>query len=348
MLPHSRPWIEDADLRAVAAVLRGEMLAQGGETARFEAELGAWLGAPSPGVAVSSGAAALCLALRALEVGQGAEVILPTYVCGSVRDAVHTAGAVAILADVGEQGLLTAASVAPRVTRRTAAIVVPHLFGARADVAALRTFGVPLVEDCAQALDWPGRWPLAGDAAVVSFHPTKCLTTGEGGLAVAADPACTARMRTLRDTGAPARVLAPLSDLAAALGRSQLARFERALARRRWIAETYRTALGPAATRLLRRTPWERTMHFRFVLSAAEGFEASARAFAADGICVRRGVDVLLHRLEGRADREFPVASELFETLISVPLYPALDDAEVAGCAGALTRWVEAYQSTTM
>jgi len=340
MIPHSRPWIADADVQVVTAILRSEMIGQGATTERFESALSHWLGLPTPGVAVSSGSAALQLALLGLGVASGDEVILPTYVCRSVSDAVRAAGGTPVLADVGPQGLLTASDVAPLIGLRTKAVIVPHLFGAFADVASFREFGVPIVEDCAQAVDRPERWTLCGDVAVFSFHPTKCLTTGEGGLAVSLDGPLNARMRAIRDGRLASRaLLAPMSDLAAALGLTQLGRYDHALARRRAIAREYRTALGDDAPLHLRRTPWDRTMHFRFVFTAPEGFEHAAAVFAARGVVVRRAVDTLLHRLDGRSDRMFPVATEMFETTVSVPIYPALTDEEVARVAGALAAW---------
>ncbi len=303
MIPHSRPWIDGADLEAVASALRSGMVAQGRATDAFERAMSGWLGMERPGVAVASGAAALQLALVALGVRAGDEVILPTYVCRSVHDAVCTTGATPVLADVGPEWLLTPSNVRPLVRSSTRAIIVPHLYGAFAEVAPLRELGVPVIEDCAQALDRPERWKVAGDVAVFSFHPTKCLTTGEGGLAVARDPVLNERLHRVREDDAR-RVLAPLSDLASSLGLSQLARLDATLARRRQIAATYRQALGDTAVELLRRTPWNRTMHFRFVLTAAGGFEAAAAAFAARGVTVRRGVDALLHRQAGLSDSD--------------------------------------------
>lgn len=337
MIPHSRPWITGADTAAVESVLQGEMLAQGDTSARFEDAFSRWLGLPAPGVGVASGVSALHLALLALNIHGGDEVVLPTYVCRSVLDAVRATGATPVLADASDHFVLTPSRIEPRLTARTRAIVVPHLYGIFADVPAFRGFGLPLVEDCAQAVDRPGRWSMAGDIGVFSFHPTKCLTTGEGGLAVSRDPALNRRLRLLRDGGAGARrVFAPLSDLAAALGMSQLARLDEALDRRRQIAAVYRQALGEGGDRLLRRTPRDRTMHFRFVLSHPDGFDEAACAFAREGVIVRRGVDELLHRVLGLPDREFPAAVELFETTVSIPIYPALDATEVAICAGAL------------
>jgi dTDP-4-amino-4,6-dideoxygalactose transaminase len=338
MIPHSRPWISAADTDAVASVMRSDMIAQGATTATFEASLSRWLDLPHPGVAAGSGAAALHLALLAIGVGAGSDVVLPTYVCRSVLDVVLSTGARAVLADIGEEFVITPSNVAPLVSARTHALIVPHIYGIFADVAAFRAFGVPIIEDCAQALVRAESCRVTGDIGIFSFHPTKCLTTGEGGLAVALDPELNDRLRSARDGGRRTRaVFAPLSNVAAALGLSQLARYDDALARRRGIAEQYRLAMGGAASSLLRRTPWDRTMHFRFPISYPGGFEAAEEPFARDGVVVRRGVDELIHRLVGRPDQAFPVATHLFDTTVSVPIYPALSEDEVLACARALT-----------
>jgi UDP-4-amino-4-deoxy-L-arabinose-oxoglutarate aminotransferase len=232
---------------------------------------------------------------------------------------------------------MTPASVEPLVGARTRAIVVPHVYGIFADVEGFRAFGVPIVEDCAQAVDRASRARPAGDVAVYSFHATKCLTTGEGGYAVARNPRLNQRLRTLRDGGANRRICAPLPDTSAALGLSQLRRYDDALARRQRIAARYREALGERAAELTARTPLSRTMYFRFVLSRPDGIDGAAYEFARRGVAVRRGVDELLHRREGLPDDEFPSACELFDTTVSIPVYPALSDQEVQTCAEALT-----------
>src|SRR6185295_3504020 len=98
-----------------------------------------------------------------------------------------------------EDWVVTADDAARRRTSRTKAVIVPHMYGVFADLDSFRDLGVPLIEDYAQAIDAEGRRRLGGDVAIFSFHPTKCLTAGEGGVAVAADAATVERMRMLRD-----------------------------------------------------------------------------------------------------------------------------------------------------
>jgi UDP-4-amino-4-deoxy-L-arabinose-oxoglutarate aminotransferase len=338
VIPHSRPWITPDDERAVVETMRSEMIGQAQTTARFESALSQWIGSRHPGVAVGSGSAALHLALTALDLRNGDEVIVPTYACRSVLDAVQAVGARPVVADVGPNWVLTPANVAERVTSRTAAIVVAHMYGIFADVDAFRQFGTPLIEDCAQAIGWCREWPVSGDIGVFSFQATKCLTTGEGGMALATGPALSERLRALRDGDeGPRRSFAPMPNYVAALGLSQLSRYTKTLSRRSAIAEVYRRALGSAGDLLLRRVPWNRTMHYRFPLSVERGVDGIARAFAAGGVTVRRGIQELLHRVVGQPDSDYPCATELFDTTACMPIYPALSDDEVRVIANALT-----------
>src|SRR5262245_4468864 len=313
------------------------MVAQGERTRGFERAVAAWVGA-TDGVAVGSGTAALDLALESLDLAEGDQVVLPSYVCGSVMEAVVARGALPALCDVGRDWVVTASDVAARLGPRVRAIVVPHMYGIFADVAAFRRFGIPVVEDFSQAVGAAGERPISGDVAVVSFHPTKCLTTGEGGMALSNRPPLLERMRQLRDgtdRGVRGRRFSPMSDLAGALGLSQLARYERALARRRLIADRYRTILAALAPECLPESTFANTMFFRFPVRLPGGTEAHAASFAARGVVVRKGVDRLLHRTLGLADAEFPVSVSLFETTVSLPIYPALSDEELSRCLEA-------------
>ena len=143
LIPHSKPWITDADRQALEQVLGTRMLAQGERTRQFEQAVSEWVGGAG-GVAVGSGSAALVLALTALEVGGGDEVVLPTYVCPSVLEAVLTVGAVPVLCDVGPNWVVTDETIAAAVTRRTKALIIPHLYGIFAHVESFKRFRVPM------------------------------------------------------------------------------------------------------------------------------------------------------------------------------------------------------------
>jgi dTDP-4-amino-4,6-dideoxygalactose transaminase len=323
----------------VAAVVRRGWVAAGPEVAAFEGELARWLGTEAA-VAVSSGSAALELALRALDVGAGAEVLIPTYVCDALHHAVSRTGATPVLVDADRASLsLSAADARTRLTSRTRAIVVPHAFGLAADLAPFAALGVPVIEDCAQTVgaQLDGR-PVGslGTLAVCSFYATKLLTTGEGG-AVAGPAALLARVRDARDYDErdelTPRFNAKLSDLAAALGRSQLARFDAFVTRRRAIAARYRERLRGAGCAM----PAEggpRHVYHRFVVEVERPPDAVQASLAARGVAARRPVYRPAHRALGLAG--FPEADRLWGRALSLPCYPTLTDGEVDAVASAL------------
>ena len=339
MIPHSRPQVSDEDADAVARVVRGGQLAQGPEVEAFEREVAERVGAPAA-AAVSSGTAALELALQALEVGPGAEVIVPSYACDALHHAVTRRGARPVLADADSATLsLSALDAARRVGPRTRAVIVPHAFGLAVDPRAFEALGVPVVEDCAQALGASVGGRAAGSfgrLAVCSFYATKLLTTGEGGM-VLGPPDLVARVRDARDydereTLAP-RVNAKLTDMQAALGRSQLRRLDAFIARRRAIAAEYRRRLAGVAGRLPE-DAGARHVYHRFVLVLDGPASPVLEALHARGVTARRPVFRPLHRALGLDG--YPEADRLWTRGLSLPCYPALTDDEVRAVADAM------------
>src|SRR6185295_16443715 len=185
MIPHSRPAINQEELRGAAEALGSGQMAQGPRGERFERDMAAFFGLQG-GAAVSSGTAALELALRALRIGAGDEVIMPSYVCAAPWLATQRVGAQARLADIDLDTFNIDPLEASRaVTNRTRAIIVPHLFGLPSDLTALEGLGIPVIEDCAQTLGVTeqGR-PIGtvGRLTICSFYATKLLCAGEGGM----------------------------------------------------------------------------------------------------------------------------------------------------------------------
>ena len=350
MISHSKPWITETDRHAVDQVLATGMIAQGAMVADFEAKVAAYLGLAG-GVAVSSGTAALVLALKALGVTRNDDVIAPTYVCKNVVDAVLCAGAKPVLCDVGNDWNMTAATVAPKVTARTAAIIVVHLFGIPTDTNSFAQFGVPIVEDCCQAFGARLNGAHVGSFATVgvfSFHATKCLTTGEGGIVVSNDADLLVRMRDLRngsDSFADGRVASPITDIQAALGLSQLARYPQFLARRQEIADLYFSELRTCSIELPVMVRG-RSIFFRFPVRVRGNLERYEGEFRELNVRVRPGVDALLHRAMGVDPRLFPVAETLFAETLSIPIYPALQDEELERLVAACRAVLKSHESS--
>ena len=324
-------------MNAVLAALRSGMIAQGERTAALERRIAGWFGGVDGAVGAASGSAAIVLALRALQISKGDEVIVPTYVCRSVAEAVHAVGATPRFCDSGPTWVTNVEQVRRAVSPRTKTVVVPHLYGIFADTAGVRVVGVPVIEDFAQAFPGEGTRDLEGDIGLISFHPTKCLTAAEGGMVFAQDQCFIDRMRALRDGAADrlvGRQFAPLSDLSAALAAAQLDRYPEFLKKRDSIAKLYAETFAAAGCPLpLSSEAFHASMHFRFTLRLPGGLESVRKPFADAGITVRRGVDQLLHRLAGEPDEAYPFAVRHYEETVSLPIHPSMTMEEASHVA---------------
>jgi len=341
IIPHSRPAIDQEDLRATAEVLRSGQIAQGPWVERFERDMAAFCGLQG-GVAVSSGTAALELALRALRIGAGDEVIMPSYVCPAPWLATQRVGAEARLVDIDLNTFnIDPIAACQATTTKTRAIIVPHLFGLPADLTALEQIGVPLIEDCAQTLGMreQGR-PVGtiGRLTVCSFYATKLLCAGEGGMVLSNEAALLERVRSLRayDGAAtldPSSFNLKLTDLQAALGLTQLGRFSSFQERRSVLAEAYREALSSTAAVCPSVPPGRTHGYYRFVIrlphlrNEPDGLIGLISRLEQQGIHCRMPVFRPLHRYLDQAG--FPNSDEADRTALSIPLYPDLTDDEV-------------------
>jgi perosamine synthetase len=248
--------VGEEEIAAVTAVLHTPHLCLGPELAAFESELAAYCSVEHA-VAVSSGTAGLHLALLALGIGEGDEVIVPSFAFVAVAGAVHQVGARPVFAEIDPVTLnLDAAAVEPAITPRTRAIVVVHTFGVPAEMDAFRELArkhrLAIIEDACEAIGarFDGhRVGSFGDLAVLGFYPNKQMTTGEGGALLARDDGRAARLRRLSNQGRDGNLdwldhVEPgynyrLSELACALGRVQLRRIDAMLELRRQAVERY-------------------------------------------------------------------------------------------------------------
>ena len=334
------------DAERVARVVRSGRLAQGAEVEAFERELATRLGVAAV-AAVSSGSAALELALRALDVGPGDEVVVPTYACDALHHAVTRCGAAPVLADADPETFgPSAKDVAHRLTRRARAVVVVHPFGLALDLDAFLALGVPVVEDCAQAIGARVAGRAVGSRgalAIGSFYATKLITSGEGG-AVAGPAERVARVRDARDYDEREELIPrfnfKLTDIQAALGRSQLGRLDTFVARRRAIATRYRARLGSVAGCHPPRDRGERHVFHRFVVTIERPLGPLIDDLRERGVMARRPVFRPIHRALGLAG--YPEADRLWTQCLSLPCYPSLADAEVDAVGAALAEALRA------
>ena len=323
VIPHSKPWITDEDNQSVNTVLKSNMIAQGNLTEQFEQSICSYLNINS-GVATSSGTAALILAFRVLKITKGAEIILPSYVCRSVLDAIVSVGAIPVLCDIGEQWVMTTKEIAHHISSKTAAIIAVHIFGLPVDIKSLRIFNVFIIEDACQAFGLNIDGYMAGslgDIGILSFHATKCLTTGEGGMLVSNN---TQFIHDAKCIKSYFPVL--LSDMQAALGLSQLSRYSMFIERRRLIKLKYTETLQHLSFLELPDNNIDFT--FRFSFRDHSNISDLKEKMLKKNICIRKGVDRLLHRESGLSDNDFPNTVSTYEQTVSIPYYPALSDSE--------------------
>jgi len=201
MITHSKIVLDEEDIDGVTDVLRSGLLVQGKAASSLEKEFASFIGVRHA-VAVSSGTAALHLALISLGIGHGSEVIIPSYVCTALLNAVHYVRATAVLVDIDPYTYNISAEQAEKaISTKTGAIVVPHMFGLPADMDEILSLGVPVIEDCAQSAGarFKGQYTGSlGRISIFSLYATKMLCAGEGGLILSDDPDLIARARDLR------------------------------------------------------------------------------------------------------------------------------------------------------
>lgn len=255
-IPFARPWITDDDRAAVARVLTGHILTHGPEGKAFEEEFASFLGAGAHCVAVSSCMAALHLASIALDLGPGDEVLLPAETHVAAAHAVEWVGARPVFVDCeARTGNVDVARLEAAITPRTRAISVVHYAGIPCDMPAITRLadahGLSVIEDAAIALGARidrRHVGLFGDLGCFSFYPVKHITTGEGGMIVSRHPNLAERIarirafgvdRTFAERTVPGLYDVPviglnyrMSEMQAALGRSQLGRIDEIMRRR--------------------------------------------------------------------------------------------------------------------
>jgi dTDP-4-amino-4,6-dideoxygalactose transaminase len=368
-LPFALPEIGEEEIAEVVDTLRSGWVTTGPKARRFEQDFAAFLGAPGlEAIAVNSATAGLHLALEALGIGPGDEVITTTHTFTATAEVVRYLGADVVLVDIDPATLnIDPARVEAAVTPRTRAIVPVHYAGLAADMPALlaiaRRHGLKVVEDAAHALPATQGGALVGtlasDATVFSFYANKTITTGEGGMVAVRDPAVAARIRVMRLHGisrdafdrftakTPSwfyEIIAPgfkynLTDIAAALGLHQLRRARAFQRRRAEIAARYDAAFAdlpvrrpPAAA------PGDLHAWHLYVLRLAEGAPLGRDAFIERLFALGIGVSVHYIPLHlhpywreryGLAPAQFPHSQHAYERMASLPIYSRMSDADV-------------------
>ncbi len=356
-IPLSQPEITESDIDAVVRVMRTPQLSLGPKLPEFEEAFARYIGV-AYGVALSSGTAGLHLGLLALGIGAGDEVVVPSFAFIAAANAVRHAGATPVFADIDARTLnVSAQTIGQVITARSKAILLVHTFGFPADMDPImelaRQHNLRVIEDACEAIgaEYGGRKTGSfGDLGVFSFYPNKPITTGEGGMVVTGDFALAQKLCALRNQGRAAddgwlehSILGyncRLSDIACALGMSQLSKIESILAKREAVAKQYHEALQeypdvipPAMTIENGRVSW-----FVFVVRLAARFTRADRdrvieILTAEGIgCKPYFPPIHLQPLyAGYADRGSPlvVTEEVAFRTLALPFFNALGEEEI-------------------
>jgi perosamine synthetase len=358
-IPLARPWIGAAEEAAVIDVLRSGQLSLGPRLAEFEQRFAARIGTPYAS-AVSSGTAGLHLALRAVGIGEGDEVVTSPFSFVASANAVIYERARPVFADIDPITLtLDPDAAAAAVTERTRAFLPVHIFGWPAELEPLEALGMPIVEDACEALGaFYGDGRVVGSRghpAVFAFYPNKQMTTGEGGIVALGDELLKERIDSERNQGrAPDMDWLDhdrlgfnyrLSDIACALGIAQLARLDELLAARATVASAYREALGgieglelpcPDAGGVVR--GW-----FVFTVLLPRGVDRNAtiEALRELGIASKPYLPAI-HLMSfyrerfGHRPGEFPVCEDVAERSVALPFFPQLREEQIERVARSL------------
>jgi dTDP-4-amino-4,6-dideoxygalactose transaminase len=339
-----------ADIRAaVHRVLDSGHFVLGPEVEAFETEFAAYVGA-GHAIGVANGTEAITVALRALGVGPGDEVVVPSFTFWASAEAIPPTGAVPVFCDVDPDTMcVTAESVRAVLTPKTKAVIVVHLFGNVAPVAEIEALGVPVLEDAAQAAGSTspaGRPGALGTIATFSFYPSKNLgAMGDGGAITCRDAALAERVRTLRFHGSEDKVdyvdigyNSRLDELQAAILRVQLPHLDKWAEARAAAGEKYGELLDGVVTVPVP-TPGARPAWHLYVIRHTAS-DTLARALADAGIGARPYYRTPVHAQPPMAPYaprvELPGTDEAARTHLAIPMSAALRDEQIAEVAAAI------------
>ena len=354
-IPPARPVIGEAEIEAAVRVLRSGMVIQGPEVAAFESEFATLVG-DRHCVAVNSGTSALHLALLALGIGPGDEVIVPSFSFAASANAVRLVGATPVFVDI-EPGsfCLDPAAVAAAIGPRTAAIMPVHLYGHPAAMDRIlplaEQHGLAVVEDAAQAHGAAvGGRPVGalGTVGCFSFYPTKNMHSLEGGMITTADPALARTLRLLRNQGMEQKYANEivganmrLTDVAAAVGREQLKQLPGWTAQRQSNAKFLDNEITSVVTPPV--ADGARHVYHQYTVRVAEDRDGAQARLKERGVGSAVYYPIPIHRLKPYLDEngkpgpwDLPETEKAAAEVLSLPIFPTLSQAELQRIADAV------------
>jgi dTDP-3-amino-3,4,6-trideoxy-alpha-D-glucose transaminase len=336
--------------QAIDRVIASERYILGQEVESFEREFAAYCGS-THAVGVANGTDAITIALRAMGVGPGDEVIVPSFTFYASAEAIPPMGATPVFCDIDpDTYCMTAETVSAVLTPKTKAVIAVHLFGNLAPVAEIEALGVPVLEDAAQAAgstSQAGRAGALGTAATFSFFPSKNLGCfGDGGMITTSDPQIAENARVLRFHGSHDKVSyqeigynSRLDELQAAILRVQLPHLDRWADGRRQAALHYQEAGLGDLVKLPKATPDSSPAWHLYVISHP-GVERLEAALKAAGVAHKAYYRTPVHRqpamLRWGTDIELPATEHAASTHLAIPFSPVLSEEQVEDVVAAV------------
>ena len=347
MIPHNKPTINKEEIQSVISVLKNGLLVQGKKIKEFEDNFCRFIGLPDRfAAAACNGTAALYMSLKVLGVCRGDRVIIPTYVCTSLLNAVYLVGAEPIITDVNLQDFnISLNFIKEKKDSNTKAIIVPHMFGTPADIKIMQAeFSIPIIEDCATAIGSYIDDKHVGtltEIAIFSFYASKMIATGQGGMVVSKNNNLVDEARDFIDFDLGKgkekgkrkyypRFNFEMTDMQAVLGITQLCKLDSFLEKRKQIAKAYKEICSLKGWDYQK--PVKDIFHsnwYRFVIkNDTKKIQSLQKYLKKNGISTIIPIEnwELLHNFLGLNKSNFSNAERISRETLSLPIYPSLID----------------------
>ena len=344
-ISHNKPYLDNLEIKAIANVLKRNWLIPDLEVKKFENSIKRFVG-EKYAVATNSGSSARHLALVALGIDRGDEVIIPTYTCTALLNTIYYQDAIPVIVDVEKDGFnIDPAKVKTKINKKTKAIIVPHILGFPAKIDEIKKYNIPVIEDCAHAIGsfYKGK-PLGsyGDINIFSFYATKVITTGHGGMV-------TTNNKNYSDVVADLihydqrleyklRYNYQMTEVAAAIGNAQFAKFDFLMTRRKYIAKKYVAVLDKyKSVEYFPKKNASDLNHYRFIIKFKNSKIRNKfkKGLEKEGISTIIPIETyqLLHRYLKLDTKKFPNAENLAKTALVLPVHPGLTEEEITKVA---------------
>jgi len=345
------PSFDESDIAAVSRVMKEGKVGEGEIVKKFEREMASYIGVRS-GIATSSGTAALYLAMRALGIQKGDEVILPTYTCLTLLNAVIHTGAKPILVDnnydVEHMDFnINQEKVFESINGKTKAIIIPYMFGTPTNINKLKKTGIKIIEDCALSLGAEiddKKISSFGDVSILSFN-SKMISTGKGGMLLSNSKELLSEVDDL--TNYESKIVSlrsepnkekitlnydlgyEMSDIQAAIGLNQLRKLPEFIKTRRRLAKRYSKEFSGKDFIIPKMEKTTKSIFFRYMVKANKNILEVIKEGIKNNIEFGRGVYPPIHYCYQKERKEFPNAEKAINSMISIPLYPSLSEEQI-------------------